>query len=260
MEWYGCLALTMLANSLMMRISVATRLVETLERLLSMRSNPANDQLIVSGMDLVHGLLLLHPASRSLFGREMYMNVSSTAATLLDLSSVLMQPRQLLLDLLDPLNLPAIILSTISALTSALLAQPRNIRTFEACDGLQTITSLFKSRGVTSTPVLQSRINEFLHFYLLPETTTGSNSTLQEASQSEQQLGSPSKGPVRSASNSGMIPTKLTAEKAKLLASYLGGGNGNGNGAARATAADHEADGMMQGLRTGRALGVVVAV
>jgi len=55
---------------------VATRLVETLDRLLGMRSNPSIDALLVSGLDLVHGLLLLHPKSASLFAREGYMNVS----------------------------------------------------------------------------------------------------------------------------------------------------------------------------------------
>jgi len=57
--------------------TVVTRLIEALERLLGMRSNPANDQLIISALDLVHGLLLLHPASRSLFAREIYMNVGT---------------------------------------------------------------------------------------------------------------------------------------------------------------------------------------
>lgn len=35
-----------------------------------------NDLLILSALDLLQGILLLHPPSRSLFGREIYMNVS----------------------------------------------------------------------------------------------------------------------------------------------------------------------------------------
>ena len=34
-----------------------------------------NDLLIVSTLDLLHGVLLMHPPSRSLFAREIYMNV-----------------------------------------------------------------------------------------------------------------------------------------------------------------------------------------
>ena len=34
-----------------------------------------NDLLIVSTLDLLHGVLLIHPPSRSLFAREIYMNV-----------------------------------------------------------------------------------------------------------------------------------------------------------------------------------------
>ena len=34
-----------------------------------------NDLLIVSTLDLLHGILLIHPPSRSLFAREIYMNV-----------------------------------------------------------------------------------------------------------------------------------------------------------------------------------------
>lgn len=35
-----------------------------------------NDLLIVSTLDLLHGILLIHPPSRTLFAREIYMNVS----------------------------------------------------------------------------------------------------------------------------------------------------------------------------------------
>ena len=35
-----------------------------------------NDLLIISTLSLIHGILLLHPPSRALFSREIYMNVS----------------------------------------------------------------------------------------------------------------------------------------------------------------------------------------
>ncbi len=37
-----------------------------------------NDLLVLSLLDLLQGILLLHPPSRSLFGRESYMNVCPT--------------------------------------------------------------------------------------------------------------------------------------------------------------------------------------
>ena len=70
----------------------------------------------------MQGLLLLHPPSRIIFGREVYMN--------------------LLLDLLDPYNCPAIQSASLLVLVTALLAMPHNTRTFEHMDGLLTVTSL----------------------------------------------------------------------------------------------------------------------
>ena len=45
---------------------------------------------------------------------------------------------------------------------------PQNTRTFEALDGLLTITSLFKSRETSREVKL--KVVEFLYFYLMPET------------------------------------------------------------------------------------------
>lgn len=57
--------------------NVALRLVGTLDRLLGKSSDGQNDLLILGTLDLIQGILLLHPPSRKLFGREVYMNVSS---------------------------------------------------------------------------------------------------------------------------------------------------------------------------------------
>jgi Cell division control protein 14, SIN component len=56
--------------------SVATHLITCLERLLSMPCNSSNDMLLLSAMNLLQGMLVLHPPSRSLFSREIYMNAS----------------------------------------------------------------------------------------------------------------------------------------------------------------------------------------
>ncbi|RMD43190.1 hypothetical protein DV735_g1908, partial [Chaetothyriales sp. CBS 134920] len=128
--------------------NVAMRLIGCLERLLGKGSNGTNDLLIVQTLDLIQGVLLLHPPSRDLFAREIHMT--------------------LFLDLLDPLLCPAIQSSTLLALVTSLLDSPLNARTFEACDGLLVVTSLFKSR--TTSREVRLKLVEFLYFYLMPET------------------------------------------------------------------------------------------
>ena len=56
---------------------MAIRLITALDRLLGKGSNGQNDLLILSALDLIQGTLLLHPPSRTLFAREIYMNVWS---------------------------------------------------------------------------------------------------------------------------------------------------------------------------------------
>ncbi|ETN43905.1 uncharacterized protein HMPREF1541_11036 [Cyphellophora europaea CBS 101466] len=124
--------------------NVATRLISTLERLLGKSNNGANDLLIIAALDLVQGMLLLHPPSRELWGREVCMN--------------------LFLDLLDPNSCPAIHISTLQALTASLIDHPANTRLFEDLDGLLVVTSLFKSRQ--SSREVRTKGVEFLYFYL----------------------------------------------------------------------------------------------
>lgn len=126
------------------------RLVTCLEHLLGRGSNGTNDLLIIATLDLIQGTLLLHPPSRSLFAREIHMN--------------------LLLDLLDPTNCPAVQSATLLTLVTALLDHPANTRTFEELDGLLTVTSLFKLRATSREVKL--KLVEFLYFYLMPETPT----------------------------------------------------------------------------------------
>ncbi|WXC57553.1 hypothetical protein SNK03_003460 [Fusarium graminearum] len=127
--------------------NVAMRLISTLDRLMAKGGDGGNDLLILSSLDLIQGLLLLHPPSKSLFAREQNMN--------------------LLLDLLEPYNCPAIQSATLLTLVTALIDTPINTRTFESLDGLLTITSLFKSRSTAREVKL--KLVEFLYFYLMPE-------------------------------------------------------------------------------------------
>lgn len=78
----------------------------------------------------------------------------------------------LLLDLLDPYNCPAIQSQALLVLVTALLATPQNTRTFEHMDGLLTITSLFKDEETTQS--VKVKLLEFLYFYLMPETPVAS--------------------------------------------------------------------------------------
>ncbi|CAD6574059.1 MAG: hypothetical protein ASARMPREDX12_006368 [Alectoria sarmentosa] len=172
--------------------NVAITLIACLERLLSKTSNGQNDLLIVSTLELLQGTLLVHPPSRSLFAREIYMN--------------------LLLDLLDPTSCPAIQSSTLLTLVTALLATPANTRTFEMLDGLLTVTSLFKSRG-TSRGV-KMKVVEFLYFYLMPETPVlnGAGGGLHR---------SPSKRMDGGEGGGRQAGTKTTEEKQGLLGRHL---------------------------------------
>ena len=56
--------------------NVATRLISTLDRLMAKGSDGSNDILMLSALDLIQGVLLLHPPSKTLFAREQNMNAS----------------------------------------------------------------------------------------------------------------------------------------------------------------------------------------
>ncbi|CBF89049.1 hypothetical protein AN0655.2 [Aspergillus nidulans FGSC A4] len=175
------------------------------EHLLGRENSGTNDLLILSTLDLIQGVLLLHPPSRILFAREIYMN--------------------LLLDLLDPINCPAIQSATLLTLVTALLDHPANTRTFEELDGLLTVTSLFKQRSTAREVKL--KLVEFLYFYLMPETAMVSTSAPNTALQrSPSKLGG---GPVSRSVNvsgshsngRGSRDTRTTEEKQSLLGRYL---------------------------------------
>jgi hypothetical protein len=133
----------------------------------------------------------------------------------------------LLLDLLDPANVPAIQSTTLLVLVTALLGNPQNARVFERIDGLLTITSLFKSRSTTRT--LKLKLMEFLYFYLMPEVAPASApSTIVRAKRSRSLLSiSGENGSERSsysvdeADDSDNKEFRSTEEKQRLLGRYL---------------------------------------
>ncbi|KAJ5561667.1 hypothetical protein N7535_003871 [Penicillium sp. DV-2018c] len=184
--------------------NIAIRLVSCLERLLGRGSNGTADMLIVCTLDLIQGALLLHRGSRKLFAREIYMN--------------------LLLDLLDPINCPAVQSATLLTLVTALLDCPANTRTFEDLDGLLTVTSLFKQRATSREVKL--KLVEFLYFYLMPETPTPAPMSpppgLQRSPSKLSSGASPRSGhSVANAASKMSRDTRTTDEKQALLGRYL---------------------------------------
>jgi hypothetical protein len=175
--------------------------------------NPSQtDLLILSALDLLQGVLLLHPPSRCLFNREIYMN--------------------LILDLLDSANPPKIQSQALLVLVAALLDAPINTRMFESIDGLLTVTSLFKSRSTTKEVKMRSL--EFLYFYLMaeaplppPHSASAPNTAVlqRRASKSDGGLGrhikthSSDGGGVTD--NHGNADIRSTEEKQELLGQYL---------------------------------------
>jgi hypothetical protein len=63
--------------------NIATRLIQTLDRLLAKSDDGSMDVLMMSALDSLQGVLLLHPPSRLLFSREQSMNVRTLIFTLL---------------------------------------------------------------------------------------------------------------------------------------------------------------------------------
>ncbi|KAK1750615.1 cell division protein Cdc14 [Echria macrotheca] len=166
--------------------NIAQRLLATLDFLVARGGDGQYDLLIVNALDLIQGVLLLHPPSKVLFSRSMHMN--------------------LLLDLIEPVNCPAIQCATIITLVVALLDTPANVRVFEQLDGLLTITSLFKN-SETSREV-KFRLTEFLYFYLTPETPSI---------------------PRADARMSGNTPALLQRSPSKLAKVFGGAGAGRSN-------------------------------
>lgn len=133
----------------------------------------------------------------------------------------------ILLDLLDPINCPAIQSSTLLTLVTALLDQPANTRTFEQLDGLLTVTSLFKLRATSREVKL--KLVEFLYFYLMPETPTipsvaasAPNTAVLGVHRSPSKLsGAFAKSYTPASDNQTNRETRTTEEKQKLLGRYL---------------------------------------
>lgn len=134
---------------------------------------------------------------------------------------------QHLLDLLEPVNCPAIQSATITTLVCALIEAPQNTRTFEELDGLLTITSLFKSRETSREVKL--KLVEFLSFYLMPETPSIASASAAASIPAMLQR-SPSKlagafhraeAGNRQTANSESENTRMTEQKQAFLERYL---------------------------------------
>lgn len=141
------------------------------------------------------------------------------------METVANQVVQLLLDLLEPFNCPAIQSATLLTLVVALIDTPSNTRTFEGLDGLLTVTSLFKSRSTSREVKL--KLVEFLYCYLMPETPSIPRADQRDSVPAMLQR-SPSKlagafaaESRRKRTNSSGAVTLTTEEKQELLSRHL---------------------------------------
>ncbi|KAK9245057.1 cell division protein Cdc14 [Lipomyces tetrasporus] len=177
---------------------VALRLVSCLERLLGQESNDQMTLLMLSTLDLLRGVLLIHPASRRVFAREVNMTI--------------------LLDLLEPQSSPAAIqAATVNTLLCAVVEEWPNVRTFEALDGLASVCTLFTRKDTDKEVKL--RILEFLFFYLVPEP----GATHQQQATSKHASSSSADGSSGGSSGSGIQGhvVRTSQEKQRMLGKYL---------------------------------------
>lgn len=127
---------------------------------------------------------------------------------------------QLLLDLLEPVNCPAIQSATLLVLVAALIDTPANTRAFEALDGLLTVTSLFKSRSTSREVKL--KLVEFLYFYLMPEVPS-----------------------IPRADARASVPAMLQRSPSKLAGAFGAGHARNGSDVSGRTRSGSESDGTL---------------
>ena len=110
-------------------MQVIQRLLSSLDRLIAKGTNEQTTLLLLSTLDLMQGLLLIHPPSRRLFVREVHMTI--------------------LLDLLEPDIGGQVQAATLHTIVCALVDEWDNLRTFEALSGLESITGLFKRKDTS---------------------------------------------------------------------------------------------------------------
>jgi hypothetical protein len=123
----------------------------------------------------------------------------------------------LLLDLLDAANPPAIQAQALLVLVTALLATPESTRAFEQMDGLLTVASLFKSRSTSKE--VKMKVVEFLYFYLMPESAANSGNSQKRPGNSKG--GMVGEKGVSHAAEYGSRSIRTTEEKQQMLGQYL---------------------------------------
>ncbi|KAK7203252.1 cell division protein Cdc14 [Myxozyma melibiosi] len=182
--------------------NVCLRLLSCLEKLLGQENNELSSILIVSALEILQGVLLIHRPSRRVFVREVHMTI--------------------LIDLLDS-QLPASVQgATVSALVCALVEEWQNIRTFESLEGLATICTLFKRKSTDKEVKL--KILEFLFFYLIPEPQNATPVHIKGSANSVSSSITITPSNVDNDSESVLytnLQVRTTEEKQKMLSKYL---------------------------------------
>ncbi|KAK9477208.1 cell division protein Cdc14 [Lipomyces japonicus] len=184
--------------------NIALRLISCMEKLLGQESNDLTTLLLLSSLDLLQGVLLIHAPSRRVFARDVNMTI--------------------LLDLLEPQSSsPQIQSATVNTLVCALVEEWPNVRTFENLDGLASMCTLFKRKSTDKEVKL--KILEFLFFYLVPESSSSSPLTTTAKNDEVAIRRSSSSGGSGSSSSNGNsrpgLVFRTTVEKQKMLGKYL---------------------------------------
>lgn len=201
----------------------------------------ALESMTLETLELMQGSLLLHHPSRSIFASKsslfLLLEIVSTNELYNPFSNVSTSDDKLEEDEEDEeeeidenvilaryyksnpsscIFTTSIQIAAINTLVSAMVREPSVIRQFENCNGLNTITKLFKQKETPKDVKL--RILEFLFFYLIPETQkptlpTNNKSEGDKENNSISQLSELSK-------------RKNTKDKSALLRHYLGNVDG----------------------------------
>ncbi|KAK6339562.1 60S ribosomal protein L3 [Orbilia javanica] len=188
--------------------NIAIRVLNCMDRILAeKRKNPQQDTLLTSCLQCLQGTLLLHPESRNLFAREIHMTT--------------------FIEMLSRRQSLGLRILTIDTLVSALLECPANMRTFEALNGLHTISLIFKNRQTPEK--VRLRVTEFLYFYLLPEVEDSQHHHHQYQKHDHQQRDSGySSAQVVVIGNERVMgpKTRSIKQKEEILGKYLKGVGG----------------------------------
>ncbi|KAI1262681.1 putative cell division control protein [Xylariaceae sp. FL1019] len=185
--------------------------IKALDHLMCDSRDGKHDFIILSAVNVLQGLVFLHPPTKSIFTRPHYMNL-------------------LLILLEDDAFPPVVQAATVELLISLLTNMPANTRTLENIDGLLFLTTMFKARWTAKS--VKMKLIELIYFYLMPETPSipsafaSRNDLPALLNRSPSKLAKafsprPRRDTGRPMDSDGDKITRTSEEKQKILSSYL---------------------------------------